>query len=133
MATQVEDLTVSQAISVYVKLRDKAAEKKAEYEASVAKLKVVMDEVEQHLLKHFNTTDTESARSTAGTAFKTTLSTVSVVDGEAFLDYIKANDAWQLLTRSAAKNAVEAFVEENGDLPPGVNLKQIVKVNVRRA
>jgi hypothetical protein len=56
-----------------------------------------------------------------------------VADWDATLDFIKANEHWQMLEHRVSKQAVEEYKSEHGDLPPGVDWREEVTVNVRRA
>ena len=126
-------MKISELVAKYVELRDKKAEFKNEYEAKVAKLDEVLDKIESTLLKTFETTGMDSVKTEFGTAYKSVRSSASVADRDAFMEYVKANDEWQLVEVRAAKIAVEQFKDVNNDLPPGVNWREERVVNFRRA
>jgi len=124
----IEDL-----IDRYVKLRDRKAEMKAAYDLSVAKIDDAMEKVENYILGHLNQNGIDSVGSPAGTAFKQAMTSATVGDRDAFMAYVKANDAFNLLDARANKTAVAEFKELNNDLPPGVNWREETVVRIRRA
>ncbi len=124
----IEDL-----IDRYVKLRDRKAEMKAAYDLSVAKIDDAMEKVENYILGHLNANGIDSVGSPAGTAFKKSMTSATVGDRDAFMGYVKANEAFNLLDVRANKTAVAEFKELNNDLPPGVNWREEVVVQIRRA
>ena len=97
---------IEQLIDRYVKLRDKKAEMKAEYETSVAKIDDAMEKVENFILGHLNTNGIDSVGAPAGTAFKQKVTSATVGDRDTFMGYVKDNEAWNLLDVRANKTAV---------------------------
>ena len=72
-------------------------------------------------------------KTSVGTAYRSERTSVTVADKSAFMDYIESNKAFDLLDVRANKTAVEGFMAENQDVPPGVNIRREVAVNFRRA
>ena len=117
----------------YVQMRDKKAEMKAAYEASVADLNTGMAKLENAIMATLNEQGVESVRTSHGTAFKSISNSATIADWDAYLAFVKDNDRWDMLEKRCAKLAVEQYRAANDDLPPGVNWKSAVTVNVRRA
>ena len=127
-------MKLSEAVSLYIQMRDKKAQMKADFEASVAPLTEKMDKLEAKLLDVFNKTGMDSVKTEFGTAYATTRTTASVADREAFMDYVKANEEWALLEVRTSKTAVEQYRSANdNELPPGINLREERVVNIRRS
>lgn len=127
-------MKLSEAVSLYIQMRDKKAQMKADFEASVAPLTEKMDKLEAKLLDVFNKTGMDSVKTEFGTAYATTRTTASVADREAFMEYVKANEEWALLEVRTSKTAVEQYRAANdNDLPPGINLREERVVNIRRS
>ena len=127
-------MKLSEAVSLYIQLRDKKAEMKSAFDASVAPINEKMDKLEAKLLDVFNKTGTDSVKTEHGTAYTAVRTTASVADREAFMDYVKANEEWSLLEVRASKTAVEQFCQSNDNsLPPGVNMRSERVVNIRRS
>ena len=117
----------------YVQMRDRKAEMKAAYEASVADLNTGMAKLENAIMATLNEQGVESVRTSHGTAFKSVSNSATIADWDMYLAFVKENDRWDMLERRCAKLAVEQYRAANDDLPPGVNWKSAVTVNVRRA
>lgn len=127
-------MKLSEAVSLYIRLRDQKAQMKADYDAQVAPLQEKMDRLEAKLLEVFNQTGMDSVKTEFGTAYATVRSTASIADREAFMDFVKSHDEWSLLEVRASKPAVEQFRAANdNELPPGVNLREERVVNIRRS
>lgn len=126
-------MKLSDAVSMYIKMRDKKAQMKAEFDASVAPLNEKMEKLEAKLLDVFNKTGMDSVKTEFGTAYTTTRVTASVADREIFMTHVRENDDWALLEVRASKAAVEQYRENNNDLPPGVSMREERVVNVRRS
>ena len=127
-------MKLSEAVSLYIQLRDKKAQMKAEFDAQVAPLQEKMDKLEAKLLDVFNQTGMDSVKTEFGTAYATTRSTASVADRDTFMDYVKANEEWALLEVRVSKTAVDQFRSANdNELPPGINVREERVVNIRRS
>jgi phage host-nuclease inhibitor protein Gam len=126
-------MKLSEAVNIYIKMRDKKAEMKAAFEASVAPLNEKMEKLEAKLLDVFNKTGMDSVKTEFGTAYTTTRTTASVADKEAFMNYVKDKEEWGLLEVRAAKTAVEQFRSIHDDIPPGISMREERVVNVRRS
>jgi phage host-nuclease inhibitor protein Gam len=126
-------MKLSEAVEMYIKMRDKKAAMKADFDASIAPLNEKMEKLEAKLLDVFNKTGMDSVKTEFGTAYATTRSTASIADREVFMDYVKANEEWSLLEARVSKTAVEQFRSIHDDLPPGVNVRTERVVNVRRS
>jgi hypothetical protein len=55
-----------------------------------------------------------------------------VEDWDATLNFIKKNDAFDMLERRVSKTAVRAYIELNKSVPAGVNYGTRLDVNVRK-
>lgn len=117
----------------YVQMRDRLAEMKAAYDASTAEIKAGMAKLEGAIMDTLNEQGVESVRTNAGTAFKSVSTSATIADWDAYLQFVKDNDRFDMLEKRCSKLAVEQYRSANDDLPPGVNWKQAVTVNVRRA
>lgn len=127
-------MKLSEAVTLYIQLRDKKAEMKSEFEASVAPITEKMEKLEAKLLDVFNKTGMDSVKTEHGTAYTAVRTTASVADREAFMEFVKANEEWSLLEVRASKTAIEQFRDSNdNELPPGVNIRSERVVNIRRS
>lgn len=130
---KVTDLPNDQIVRVYIELRDRRAQRKASYDNDDAADKGKQEKLEAVLLSRFLADGTESVRTANGTAYKSTRTSVSCADGAVFFDWCRENDAWDMLEKRPKKDAVVAFREEHNDIPPGLNWREDVTINVRRS
>lgn len=127
-------MKLSEAVTLYIQLRDKKAQMKSDFDASVAPINDKMEKLEAKLLDVFNKTGMDSVKTEFGTAYTAVRTTASVADREAFMEFVKANEEWSLIEVRAAKLAIEQFRDNNdNELPPGVNIRSERVVNIRRS
>ena len=127
-------MKLSEAVEVYIKLRDKKAQMKAAFDAEVSPINDKLAKLEAKLMEVFNNTGMDSVKTEFGTAYTVNRTTASVADRDIFMDYVKNNEKWSLLEVRVSKTAVDQFREANdNEIPPGVNLRVERVVNVRRS
>jgi hypothetical protein len=127
-------MKLSDAVSLYIKLRDRKAEIKAQMDEAIKPIQEKMDKLEVKLLEAFQATGVDSVKTEFGTAYTSVRTTASIADRDAFMEFVKAHSEWSLLEVRAAKLAVEQFRAANdNELPPGVNIREERIVNVRRS
>lgn len=126
-------MQLNELVEKYIILRDKKSKLKSEYDAKVAELETIMDKIEAVLLQTFNESGMDSVKTSAGTAYKATRTQATVADWDAFRDFVKVNDAFELLERRCSKTGVEQYMAANDDVPPGVNVRTEQVVNIRRS
>ena len=127
-------MKLSEAVTLYIQLRDKKAQMKSDFDASVAPINDKMEKLEAKLLDVFNKTGMDSVKTEHGTAYTAVRTTASVADREAFMEFVKANEEWSLIEVRAAKTAIEQFRDNNDkELPPGINIRSERVVNIRRS
>lgn len=120
-------------VEKYLALRDRKAELKAAYDASVKDIDVAMERVENYLLRVMQEQGLESVRTPFGTPYISRRTSATVADWESFLGFVKANDEWSMLKRDVSKTVVEQYRNEHNDLPPGLNWREERVVNIKRS
>ena len=125
---QLDDL-----IGKYIKIRDGRDELKQQHAEELKRFTNALTKIEQTILAEFNDTGQESAKTSNGTAYRSTRTSAKVADRDAFFDFVKSNDAFDFLESRANKNAVEAYLDENGELPPGIDVTRVITINIRRS
>jgi len=92
-------MTVDDVIRGYLKLRDKneAIMQKAKEEAAAVEEK--MNKLEVWLREQADTQGVTSFKTASGTAFVTTTDFANVADWDAIINYVKTNDAYDMLER----------------------------------
>jgi chemotaxis methyl-accepting protein methylase len=68
-----------------------------------------------------------------GTGYWTTHTNCSVANSTEFFDFVRNQNAWELIEKRASKAAVSAYLDENKALPPGINFGKVRVFNVRAA
>lgn len=132
-ATAVPSHTIEDVVARYVALRDKKAALKAELDKATEKIDEGMVRLERFMLDYLNKTGLSSVGTGEFTAYKASVTSVTTGDKQAFLDYVKEQEAWGLLDVRPSKTAVVEFRTENDDLPPGINWREENVVRIRRA
>ena len=128
-------MKLDELVANYIKLRDKKSQLKKQYDERVAKVDAVMDKMEAIILKTFQDSGIDSARTDAGTAYISTRTSATVSSREEFLSWVlqDPDERSIFLENRVSKVAVEQFKAANDDLPPGINFRSEVTVGVRRA
>lgn len=99
----------------------------------IEELKLKREKIEGVFLQRFQAAGIESMRTKYGTAYKTLVGYASVGDKDAFLTHVRENDAFELIEARASKEGVAQYKAEHQDLPPGVNWREEVHINIRRS
>ena len=128
-------MKLDELVANYIKLRDKKSLLKKQYDEKVAKVDAVMDRMEAIILKTFQDSGIDSARTDAGTAYISTRTSATVASREELFQWIQEDfdERSIFLENRVSKVAVEQYKAANDDLPPGVNFRSEVTVGVRRA
>ena len=124
---------IDKYVGNYVALRDKLRAIEAEFDAKKKEYKDAMEHIGGILMEFLDKTGSESIRTVHGTCYTIERSSASVADGCAFMNYVLANQAFDLLERRANTTAVKEFVKEHKALPPGVNFSTIHQIGIRRS
>lgn len=126
--------TVEKLVGSYVALRDRLHEMEEAYELQAKPGKELLNKIQGQLTELLDRAGASSIKTPLGTAIVNTKWTASLADPQAFMDYVKANDRFDLMDRRANATAVKDFVKANpdGTAPPGVNLSAIRTIGVRR-
>lgn len=144
---------VSELTALYLKLRGAKADLENQAKERLAPIKQGLELIESHFLTLMLDMKVDSLKNEAGTPYKSEVPSVTVADNAAFIDFVLSSaleglqvsdqaceaiknhmiESGQLalLEARASKSAVEAFLEETKELPPGLNRRVDVRVNVR--
>jgi hypothetical protein len=124
-------VTPAELIASYIKLRrklEKIAEKHKQELEPYLKLR---GQIENTLLDHLNQTGLDSTKCEAGTAYRSTSTSVVVKDWVKTLGFIKENQAWELLEARVAKTATVELINERNEPVPGVEVTSATVLRVR--
>ncbi len=90
-------MTFDVMVAKYVALRDKKAAIKKGHVAQLAPYNEALDMLEARMLAALQGAGQESSRTLGGTAYKVVRTDAKVSDWPKVLEYIRENDAWELL------------------------------------
>mgnify|MGYP003435984278 CR=1 FL=1 len=124
---------LSTLVEKYISLRDRKQAIVNEAKEKAAKFDAVLDKMEGMLLSTFNDLGMDSVKTSAGTAYKSTRTSATVADWDSVLGFIQENEAFNMLERRVNKVAVAEYREVNDALPPGIDWRSEVVINVRRS
>ena len=117
-------------VKAYRDVRDAIDATKKRHAAEIAPLAERLDKLERLALAHLNSSGANSIKTDHGTAYKSERTSVSVGDAEAFEAFTEAHP--ELREIRASKSAVERYIDEQGEVPPGLNISREVRVNFRK-
>jgi len=123
---------VEKRVSQYIAIRAKLADLDAVHEERCRPLKETQNLLSGLMLEYLDAAGASSIKTPEGTCIASSKTTASLADPKAFMDFVIANSAWDLLDRKANSTAVRDYVAEKGTLPPGANLSTIRTLSVRR-
>lgn len=116
----------------YVQVRDTIKEIEAKHKEELAPYKDILNQLEGTISAFLDANGLDSLKTEHGTCYKSTRYTASLADAEAFMAYVIKTERYELLDRKANVTAVRAFVQDEKNLPPGVNLTSVQTLGVRR-
>lgn len=129
----INKLTANEVVSMYIRIRDAKKAKEAEMKATLKPYDEALSRLEGRALAILADQGAESLKTPAGTVYQTQKVSIRASDREAFMDYVKENQAFELLDVRPNKTAVEEYAVEHSDLPPGISKDAIMAANFRRA
>lgn len=125
-------MDLDQLTSKYILLRDVISEEEAAHKQALAPKKQLLEDMAALLTQKLQALKIDSAASPMGTVYLTQKKSASIADQEAFWKFVVDNQAWDLVDKRANKVAVEDYINQFHQLPPGVNFTMVDTVGVRR-
>lgn len=126
-------VSVEKLTKVYLKIRDKRAELKAQFEAEDEKLEAQLTEVKRALLDYCKTQGVDSVRTAAGLFYRQLKTRYWTNDWESMNKFIMEHSVPEFYEKRLNQTSVKQFLEENPDvLPPGLNVDSEYVVTVRK-
>ena len=120
--------------TIYIKIRDKRAENKREFEEADADLKEQMEVLETQMLDVCKEMNADSIRTPHGTIIRSVKSRYWTNDWDSMYDFIEKEGAFGLLEKRLHQTNMKDFLAENPDLlPMGLNVENEYTVVVRRS
>jgi hypothetical protein len=121
-------------VRVYIKIRDAKAAKTKQLEDEIAELDKQLDTVEVELLELCKSTGQDGGKTQHGSFRRSVKTRYWTSDWDKMYQFIKDNDAPELLERRVAQTAFKEFLASNPDkMPEGMNVDSRYAITVTRA
>lgn len=131
---QAPAIPTDRLVKAFIRMRDKRAELKAQYEEADSAITKQMDVVRHHLLEVCKKAGANSINTNFGTVIRSVKTRYWTSDWEEMHTFVKENNALDLLERRIAQKAMGEFLTNNPDkLPKGLNVDSQYDVTVRRS
>lgn len=125
-------MTFEEMITNYIALRDKKEAIETEFKKTKKKYTDAMATIAEYLQGYMRSNNLQNIASKDGTAFIKTTRSATVGDKSAFREYVIESKNFDLADFRANVEAVQDFMKENNQLPPGVNFSTAEEVGVQR-
>lgn len=124
--------TAADLAGVYIEMREEKERIDREAKARVAEIKEQMDIVKSAMLEMVADAGANSINTPNGTIIRKIKTTVWTNNWDAFYEFMKENDAPDLLEKRIAQNNIQEFLEKHPDkLPEGLNIDRSYEIIVR--
>ena len=125
---------LDQLTSIYLKIRDKRAENKREFENVDKDLEEQQKMLAEQMLDTCKEMNADSIRPPHGTIIRSVKSKYWTGDWDSMYNFIKEHDAFGLLEKRLHQTNMKDFLHENPDvMPMGLNVENEYTIVVRRA
>ena len=118
-------------VAAYLKIRDQAAVHKKEFEEAHKRFTDARDKILEEMLNRMNMRGNDGFKTEHGTVYRFETVRCSVADEALLYGWIKENDAMDMLERRIKSTAVQEYIAEKGETPPGVNVFREYTARVR--
>jgi|SRR6185436_10672157 len=124
-------MTPAEMTKKYLLLRERIKQIEDKHKAELAPYLDMKFQLETALLDHLNQNGLDSTKCSDGTAFKSTVTSVTVRDWPATLGYIRKHNLWDLLEARVSKSAAVEIITDTKTPIPGVEITQATVLRVR--
>jgi hypothetical protein len=129
-----DDISTDKLAEVYIKIRDKRAELKEQYEAQDEGLKAQQEMLAEKMLAICTDNNADSIKTPAGTIIRKVDTRYWTTDWDSMYQFIQEHDAYPLLEKRIHQTNLKQFLEENPNLlPAGLQADSKYTVVVRRS
>lgn len=112
---------IDDVVAKFMDLRRQKEAVEREAKQQVAGLNQQMKLLETYIESEMNRLGVSSFKTEYGSAYKTLTEKAAVADWTELIEYVKENDAYDLLQHRVSKQAVKQRVDMGETVPPGVN------------
>ena len=134
MEKNLHDVPADVLAETYIKIRDKRAELKEQFESQDNALKEQQDLLAAEMLEVCYETGADSIKTPAGTIIRKVDTRYWTTDWDSMYQFIEEHDAYPLLEKRLHQTNLKQFLEENPKLlPAGLQADSKYTVVVRRS
>lgn len=123
--------TIDKRVDQYIQVRNALKKLDDEFEQKRKPLVEVQQMLSGWMQAFLTKAKADSVKTAHGTCYQSTRYTASLADPEAFMNFVIANQAFDLIDRKANATACRDYATEHKTLPPGVNMSAVKTVGVR--
>ena len=128
------DVATDKLAEIYIKIRDKRAEIKEQFEMHDNELKEQQDLLAEQMLSVCGELGADSIKTPAGTIIRKVDTRYWTTDWDSMYQFIQEHDAFPLLERRLHQTNLKQFLDENPELlPAGLQADRKYTVVVRRS
>lgn len=125
-------MDVEKMVSAYIQMRDLKEKREDAHKTAMKPLKEAMEALEGQIQGLLLDANVDSMKTAVGTAYLSTLGSATVKDWTQTLAFIVEQQDWSMLEARVSKTAIQDYIAEHGEAPPGVEYRSIQQVRVRR-
>ena len=127
-------INLDRVVTAYNAIRDARTVKRHAWEAEDLALEADQNQLKVVMLDILNQTGSKAISTNSGTIYRTEKIRPSAADWSAVYDWIIADpERFEALEKRLKPTFVKQYMEENdGAIPPGINVHREFEVNVRR-
>lgn len=126
-----ETVDVDGCVALYLELRGKVAELKAELNLKLKPYQKGMQDLDGILLQVLQDQKAQNIKTKSGTVYQRTVRSATIKDKKAFSEFVIENGQYDLLTWMANKVEVFDYMEKNETEVPGLNTSSYMTIGVR--
>jgi hypothetical protein len=123
---------IDEVVRGYIALRDKKNEMKKRHVEELRPINEKMEVIEGWLQRDLMARGVQSEKTGSGTAYLSTVTNATVRDRDDFLKFVREHEMWDLIENRVSKSVVSDYLEETGEIIPGVNYEKTQVVRIRR-
>ena len=128
-----EAVSIERLTSAYIKIRDARTALAAKFKSEDGDLLEQLEQIKRALLEYCDTNGLESARTSAGTFYRTVKTRYWTSDWESVYKFVLENDMPELFEKRLNQSVLKELIEEDPDFAlPGLNSDSEYVITVRK-
>jgi hypothetical protein len=126
-------MTVDEVIAACLKLKTHKDQLADKHKAEMAPVNEQITKLEGWLQSELNKLGLQNFKGQSGIAFLQTATSATSESWDDTLKWILETGAYEFLEKRVSKTAVQDYMEQHGDAPPGVSVVRRTEVRVRKS